>query len=223
MSEVAAQKAREAGDAPVASAGAKGSAGSTDSQSTAGQAKEKLQEGAEVVQEKGAELKSQAGERVRLELDTRSTQAVEQLQGTGEALRRTGEQLRQEGKETPAKVAGYLAERTERLGSYLSSANSDQLLRDVEGFARRQPWLMAAAGATAGFLASRFLKASGSRDSQGGSSGESTPAAWEPTSTSSGVARTGGGAELDSPMIREREDDAVVVGAGGGSGGRPEH
>ena len=222
MSEVAAQKSREAGGAPV-TAGAGDSAGSTASSSTVGQAKGTLQEGAEVVQEKGAELKSQAGERVRLELDTRSTQAGEQLQGTGEALRRTGEQLRQEGKETPAKVTGYLAERTERLGSYLSSASSDQLLRDVEDFARRQPWLMAAAGATAGFLASRFLKASGSRGSEGGSSRESSRSAWQPASTSPEVMRTGNGGELSSPVTRERGDDTIVVAAGGGSGGRPEH
>jgi ElaB/YqjD/DUF883 family membrane-anchored ribosome-binding protein len=223
MSEVAAQKSREAGGAPV-TAGAGDSAGSTASSSTAEQAKGKLQEGAEVVQEKGAELKSQAGERVRLELDTRSTQAGEQLQGTGEALRRTGEQLRQEGKETPAKVTGYLAERTERLGSYLSSASSDQLLRDVEDFARRQPWLMAAAGATAGFLASRFLKASGSRGSEGGSSREGTRSAWQPAPTSPNVIGTAGdGGGMSSSVTRERGDDTMVVAAGGGSGGRPEH
>ena len=168
MTEIAAETGRDtAGSvAPGTGTDAKGPAGQK-AASVGEQAKGKVQEGAEVVQEKGAELKSQAGERVRLELDTRSTQAGEQLQGTGEALRRTGEQLRQEGKETPAKVTGYLAERTERLGSYLSSASSDQLLRDVEDFARRQPWLMAAAGATAGFLASRFLKASGSRGYRG--------------------------------------------------------
>ena len=224
MSEVAAQKAREAGGAPAATAGAgEGSAGAS-SQSTAEQAKEKLHEGAEAAQEKGVELTAQAGERVRVELDSRSTQAGAQLQGTGEALRRTAEQLREEGKETPAKVTGYLAERTERLGGYLSSANSDRLLRDVEGFARRQPWLMAAAGATAGFLASRFLKASGSRHSQGGSSRQSTPSPWQPASTSPDVMRTGSGGEPTSPMTREqRGDDAIVVAAGGGSGGRPEH
>lgn len=222
MSEVAAEKAREAG---LTTGGAGGDpAGSKDSASTTEQAKEKLQEGAEAVQEKGAELKTQAGERVRLELDTRSTQAGENLQGTGEALRRTGEQLRQEGKETPAKVTGYLAERSERLGSYLSSASSDQLLRDVEGFARRQPWLMAAAGATAGFLASRFLKASGSRASQGGSGHESTRSAWQPASASPEVMPSGrGAADMTSQMARERGDDAVVVAAGGGSGGRPQH
>jgi len=223
MSEVAAQKAREAGAAPAASVGAGDPAGSMDSQSTAEQAKEKLQEGAEAVQEKGVELKAQAGERVRMELDSRSTQAGEQLKGTGEALRRTGEQLRQEGKETPAKVTGYLAERTERLGGYLSAASSDQLLRDVEGFARRQPWLMAAAGATAGFLASRFLKASGSRSAHGSPSSQGTRSAWQTTGTSPDAMRTGGSSALTSPMTRERGDDTIVVAAGGGSGGRPEH
>lgn len=222
MSEVAAEKNREAGGVPAATAGAGGGSAGSRTQSTAEEAKEKLYEGTEAVQVKGAELKAQAGERVRSELDSRSTQAGEALQGTGEALRRTGDQLRQEGKDVPAQVTGYLAERTERLGGYLSTASSDRLLRDVEGFARRQPWLLAAAGATAGFLTSRFLKASASR---GGSS--STRSAWQPASTSPEGTRAGSagsaGDGMTSPMTRERGDDEIVVAAGGDSGGRTEH
>ena len=96
------------------------------------QAKEKVQEGVEVVQEKAQELKGTAGERVRREVDTRSTEAGTQLQGTASAMRRTTEQLRQEGNEVPAKAMDFVAERTERLGSYLTGANADQVLRDVE-------------------------------------------------------------------------------------------
>ena len=56
MSEVAAQKAREAGGAPVTTAGAGDSAGSTAGSSTAEQAKDKVREGAEAVQEKAADV-----------------------------------------------------------------------------------------------------------------------------------------------------------------------
>ncbi len=43
------------------------------------------------------------------------------------------------------------------------------MIRDVENFARRQPLLFAVGGATLGFLASRFMKASSSSRYQGGS------------------------------------------------------
>jgi hypothetical protein len=42
-------------------------------------------------------------------------------------------------------------------------------LADVEAFARRQRWLVAAGGLALGFAASRFLKASSSRRYQAGS------------------------------------------------------
>jgi hypothetical protein len=114
------------------------------------------------VQEKAKELKGTAGERVRQELQTRSTQAGSQLQSTAAAMRRTTQQLRQEGNEGPAKAVEFVAERTERFAGYLTGAHADQILRDVEAFGRRQPWLAAIGGATVGFVASRFLKASSS-------------------------------------------------------------
>jgi ElaB/YqjD/DUF883 family membrane-anchored ribosome-binding protein len=136
---------------------------------TTEQAKEKVQETAGQVQQKALEAKGQAGERVRRELDTRSTEAGTQLGQTAEAMRRTGDQLREDGKETPAKVVTAVAERAERLGSYLTRADADQMIRDIENFARRQPFFVAVGGATVGFLASRFMKASSSRRYQGGS------------------------------------------------------
>jgi ElaB/YqjD/DUF883 family membrane-anchored ribosome-binding protein len=138
-------------------------------------------------------LKGTVGERVRQEVDTRSTEAGTQLQGTASAMRRTTEQLRQEGHEVPAKAMDFVAERTERLGSYLTGANADQVLLDVEAFARRQPWLVAVGGAAAGFLAARFLKASSGARYQTSSAGSPTWApkesAGERPSVASGAAR----------------------------------
>jgi ElaB/YqjD/DUF883 family membrane-anchored ribosome-binding protein len=135
-----------------------GAAGSE--QSTTEQAKERVQETAQQVGQKAQEVRGQAGERVRQELDTRSTQAGEQVSTTAEAIRRLGEQLREDGSHGVAKYADQVAERVERLGSYLSQSNADRVLHDVESFARRRPWLVAFGGAAAGFLASRFVKAS---------------------------------------------------------------
>ena len=98
------------------------------------QVKEKVQESAVVVQEKAQELKAKAGERVRRELDTRSSEAGSQLQGTAAAMRRTTEQLRQEGKDGPAKAMEFVAERAERLGSYLSCRRFESAAPRSRGF-----------------------------------------------------------------------------------------
>ena len=50
--------------------------------------------------------------------------------------------------------------RAERLGGYLQESDGDRILRDVEDFARRNPWAVAAGGLLVGFAASRMLKAS---------------------------------------------------------------
>ena len=178
-------------------AGASGSG-----QSTTDQAKERVQETAQQVQEqvdqKAQEMRGKAGERVRQELDTRSTQAGEQVTTTADAIRRVGEQLRGEGNDTPAKYADQVAEHTERLGGYLTEANADRILRDLESFARRRPWVAALGGAAVGFLASRFVKASSASRYQqsygayGSYGGGELPAA--PTSSlDAGVASYGGG------------------------------
>ena len=133
----------------------------------AGQAKEKAKEGVQQakgqVQETAQQAKGQARDRVRQQVDQRSVQAGDQARSMATAMRRTGEQLRTEGQEGPANIVEQVADRAERLGSYLSDTNADRILNDVEDFARRQPWAVVFGGATLGFVASRFLKASSSR------------------------------------------------------------
>lgn len=136
-------------------------------QSAAEQAKQKVQETAQQAQnqagQKAQQLKTEAGQRLRTEIDNRSTAAGEQVSSTAQALRRVGEQLRNEQQDRPAQLAEQAAQRAERVGRYLTEADSNRILRDLEQLARRRPWLVAFTGAAVGFLASRFVKASGER------------------------------------------------------------
>jgi ElaB/YqjD/DUF883 family membrane-anchored ribosome-binding protein len=112
---------------------------------------------------KAHELGSEAQTRMRDELDTRSTKAGDGLISVGDALRRSSEQLRGEGKDMPAQVVEGVSRRADDIGRYLRTADANEILDDVEGYARRNPWLTAVAGAAVGFAASRFLKASSAR------------------------------------------------------------
>jgi uncharacterized protein YjbJ (UPF0337 family) len=132
-----------------------------------GKVQETAQPATGEARQRAQEIRGQAGSRLRQQVDNRSTQVGEQVQSLAQAVRGTGEQLRSQGSERQAKAAEQAAERAERLAGYLQESDADRILGDVEGFARRQPWLIAALGAGMGFLAARFLKAS-SRASENG-------------------------------------------------------
>jgi len=121
----------------------------------------------EQITAKAHELGGEANFQIREQLDQRSTQAGEQLQAIGKTFQSGANQLRSEGRDVPARVVEEVARRADDVGGYLQSAEADRILGDIEGFARRRPWLTAGVGALAGFLASRFVKASGSRRYEG--------------------------------------------------------
>jgi hypothetical protein len=104
-----------------------------------------------------------AREQMRAQVDQRSTQAGEQVSKQAEDIRAVGEELRNKGKDGPARIADQVAERTERVGAWLTESDGDRILSDVEDFGRRNPWALAAGGVAIGFVASRLLKASSSR------------------------------------------------------------
>jgi hypothetical protein len=118
---------------------------------------------AEEKSEKAREVSGTVQDRVREQVDTKSTQAGEQVGSVSEAMRSMGEQLRNQGNDLPAQLAQQAAEKAEQLGQYLREADADQILKDVEDFGRRQPWVVAAAGLALGVAAARFVKASSRR------------------------------------------------------------
>jgi hypothetical protein len=130
---------------------------------TATDAKQAAQEAAGQAQEKAREAAGQAKGKAREQVDQRSTETGERVSATASDVRSVGDELRRQGKDGPARMADQVADRAERLGSYLQESDADRILRDVEDFGRRQPWAVVAGGLVLGFAASRFLKAS-SRD-----------------------------------------------------------
>ena len=169
-------------------------------QSATEEAKERVHETAQQMGQKVQEVRSQAGDRLRHELDSRSRQAGEQALTTASAIHRVGEQLREDGNPSVAKYADQVAERVERLGRYLSQSNADRVLHDAESFARRQPWLVALGGAAVGFLASRFVKASSANRYQRYDAGDgNSPAALaSPPTRDPGTVSSGETAAISS-------------------------
>jgi ElaB/YqjD/DUF883 family membrane-anchored ribosome-binding protein len=128
-----------------------------ESPSTAGAALEKTKDVA-------GEAQRSASDWMQDMVDERSTQVGGELQSAARALRGSSERLRSEGdSEKAAGAAEFVAERVERLGSYLEREDAASMMRAMEDMARRRPWLVAGAAAAVGLAASRFLKASSTR------------------------------------------------------------
>jgi hypothetical protein len=113
-------------------------------------------------QDKAKEAAGEARGRVREEVDRRSTEIGGRVGSSAGDARSVAEELRKQGKDTPARYVEQAADRAERLGGYLERSDGDRIVRDVEDFARRNPWAVAAGGLALGFAASRMLKASSS-------------------------------------------------------------
>ncbi len=168
-------------------AGASYTGGGAEGASSTEQAKEKVQDTAQ-------QAAGQARGQIRRQVDERSTQAGEQVSSTAGDVRSVAQQLREQGKEQPAKIAEQAADRADRLGNYLKQADGEAILRDVEDFGRKQPWAVMVGGLAAGFLASRFLKASSSRRAET----DYTPPARQPRTN--GATPPVGSAPLTVPV-----------------------
>lgn len=99
-------------------------------------------------------------------VDERKSQAAERLQGIAGALRETGNTLHGRQEDVFADYANAAADQVEKFSGYLRDQNVSTLLRDIEGFARRQPELFLAGTLAAGFMLGRFFKSSGSNQAQ---------------------------------------------------------
>ena len=166
-----------------------------------GQAQERAQEKAKEV---AGEAKSRLGDQV----DQRSTQAGQQLSSAADDVRSVADQFRTQGKDTPARYAEQAAEKAQKVGQRLQDASGDELLRDVEDFARKNPWAVAAGGLVLGLAASRMLKASStqryrsSMQNGGSSNGHTRSLAAEPMP--SGASTSGGRFAAEEHEVVER-------------------
>src|SRR3954471_22395921 len=80
----------------------------------------------------------QATEQVTSRLDMGKEYVAEAVTGVAKALRQTGQHLREEGAQPMlAQYADRGAEQIENLGRYLNRRDTNQIVTDVGGFARR--------------------------------------------------------------------------------------
>jgi ElaB/YqjD/DUF883 family membrane-anchored ribosome-binding protein len=124
---------------------------------------EGMREASDAVSSKASEAVDRGRGVVADQLGQRSTQLSDQVGSASQTMRRVADQARTEGNVQQARLAEQAADRGDRVSSYLQEVEPEQLLSDVEDFARRQPWVVAGVGLFVGFALARSLKASSGR------------------------------------------------------------
>ncbi|MGB3633843.1 MAG: hypothetical protein WA982_07370 [Rubrobacteraceae bacterium] len=125
-----------------------------------GETAEKASEYAEQGQEKAAEAAEQGREKAKGQIATQKERASGELQGISQALQKTGEQLREQDQDSVGRYVDQAADQVGRLSDYLGEKDSEELVSEVEDFARNQPAVFLGGAFILGVAAARFLKSS---------------------------------------------------------------
>jgi len=110
----------------------------------------------------GNALWNDAKETARSKLSEQQQAAAGSLGDFAGALRKSAEQMQGGQHKSAARFAQTAASSLEQLSGALKNRDLESMVRDAEGFARRQPAAFFGAAVLAGFLAVRFLKSSNS-------------------------------------------------------------
>jgi len=144
------------GDAPAVTAGETGSA-------VANLKEQAVDTGQKVL----AQTKETAGQAIDRAKGQMKSQAASQkdrtadsLSGAARALESTGQQFRNEDLALVADYADSFAQQVRKASDYLGQRNVDDITRDVEDFARKNPSLFIGGAFVLGVALARFLKSS---------------------------------------------------------------
>jgi uncharacterized protein YjbJ (UPF0337 family) len=140
---------------------APGDAGMT---GAAGEAIGQVKQQAGQVVQQTREMTGQALDRARSEvksqISSQKDRAAGALGSVADAIRMTGQNLQQGDQAGIAQYADRAAEMVDGLTGYLREHDVDDLITEVESFARRQPALFLGGAFMLGFCAARFLRSS---------------------------------------------------------------
>jgi hypothetical protein len=123
----------------------------------------KVRDVVDQAQQKAGQAVGQAQERAKTELDQQKGRAAEGLGSVAQALRTTGQQMRNQEYDAVAQYAEKIADQVDYFSRRLRDKDVDEIVSDVEDFARQQPALFVGGALALGFLVSRFVKSSGQR------------------------------------------------------------
>jgi len=110
--------------------------------------------------EAATEAQQKIGDQLRSSVDTGKVRAADTLDRFANALTQSGQQLRNDNLGGPSQYIDRTGEQLRKASEYLRNTNVDDMVRNAEDFARRQPAVFIGGAFALGLLAARFIKAS---------------------------------------------------------------
>ncbi len=136
-----------------------------------------VEERVEGLQDAGKVMAEAAGavavDRVRAEVDARSSRAAVEVKAFAVAMRASSASLREQGHDGQADLVDEVAAKADRLASRLATADTEDLVEDgkriaqqAAAFARQEPALVIAGAFTLGLLVPKILEAVATQSEQ---------------------------------------------------------
>ncbi len=122
--------------------------------------REQWQEVASEVRSQAETLGKKAHVMAKSTAAKQKNQIVEHLHAVTKAIRQTGQQLKKEEEGLLGDYSEKTAQYVEKFSHYINERNVDQILRDTENLAKRQPIVFLGGALVFGMLVGRFLKSS---------------------------------------------------------------
>jgi ElaB/YqjD/DUF883 family membrane-anchored ribosome-binding protein len=136
----------------------------TTAKETAQNLQDTAQDVMQQTKETAGQVVGQAKEQAANQLDDRKEQVAESFGSVAEALRAAGNHLRENEQAPIARYADKAAARVDQFAYQLRGKDMQEIVRDMEDYARRQPALFLGGAFVVGLLAARFLKSTAHRD-----------------------------------------------------------
>ncbi len=131
-------------------------------QEAAGKTQEKMSETTAAAKEQAKRAASQVSEQAKHTVDSRMSDVGHEIGSVADAVRQTSAEMGGES-ETLSKYGDRLAEQLEGISSYLNEKGVEDVLTDLQDFARSKPVVFLGGAFMLGIMAGRFIRSSGDR------------------------------------------------------------
>lgn len=125
--------------------------------------REKTGQTIDTAKAEASETMDKAKQQAKSMVEERKAQTADSLETFAETFRESGQKLRDRDERQLASYTERTADQVEQFSNYLRTKDTDEMLDDIEMFARRQPEVFVGGAVALGLLAARFLKSSGRR------------------------------------------------------------
>lgn len=160
-------------------------------QQVAEKTQEKVSETASVAKEQAKRAATQVTEQAKSTVDTRMTEVATEIGSVASAVRQTSYDIGSEN-QTVARYGEKIAEQLEGISSYLNEKGVEDVLTDLQDFARRKPAVFLGGAFMLGMVVGRFVRSSGERYGYEQGGPDRYGSYYDDTDDSSFTGRTGG-------------------------------